>query len=43
VAIPRSPCAHRVQVALRDDRRHTTVGALDLWARRAGSGRCKAG
>jgi hypothetical protein len=43
MAIPRSPCAHRVQIALRDDRRHTIVGALDLWARHTGSGQCEAG
>jgi hypothetical protein len=40
VIVPRSPCAHRVQLLLRDDERRRDVGSVDLWAIRQGAGRC---
>lgn len=41
VAVPRSPCAHRVQVLLRDESRRRIVGAVHVWAQRGRSSSCR--
>jgi uncharacterized membrane protein len=40
VIVPPSPCAHRVQLLLRDDQRGQDVASVQVWARRTDAIRC---